>query len=338
MTSHPDFGGRAVLGPDFVASSSSDDCNGHGTHVAGSVGGSHFGAAKNVSLTAVRVLDCRGSGSASTIIAGLDWVAANHAPLSVANLSLSGAYSAALNQAVTNTVATGVTVVVAAGDNGIPPDACNYSPGSAASAITVGASARTSTPTDVMGSFSDYGNCVDLFAPGAQIVSDWIGSYVTWMLDGTSSAAAFTSGAAAMYLSAHPSATPSEVSAALIGNATTGALSLVGSGSPNRLLYTGNGSDIPPPPPPTNAKPTASFTASCVKAVCKFDASKSTDDIGVVSYAWSFGDNTSGSGALASHTYTGKGKYSVVVTLTVTDAGGLTGSMQQKLNISNNGK
>jgi len=334
---HQDFGGRASYGPDFVSGTSSNDCNGHGTHMAGTVGGSYYGAAKSVNLVAVRVLDCSGAGTASAAIAGLDWVTTNHAPLSVANLSFAGGYSATLNQAVANAIAAGVTVVAAAGDNGMPPDACQYSPASAPGAVTVGAMRQG----DMMAGFSNYGPCVDLFAPGFSITSDWYtGDNIVWVLDGTSDAAAHTSGAAAIYLALHPTATPAEVANGLTGSATTGVLTGLGAGSPNLLLYTGDGSAPPPPPPPpptTNSPPTASFTASCSRAKCSFNGSGSKDDVGIVSYAWTFGDGSSltSTSATASHAYTAKGTYSETVTLTVTDGGGLTASTQKTLTIKN---
>lgn len=338
---HQDFGGRASYGPDLVSGTSSNDCNGHGTHMAGTVGGAYYGLAKNVSLVAVRVLDCSGAGSASTAIAGLDWVTQNHVGPSVANLSFTGPMSSTLNQAVANAIAAGVTVIASAGDNGIPPDACQYSPASAPGAITVGAMRQT----DIMAGFSNYGSCVDLFAPGFSITSDWwTGDNIVWSLDGTSSAAAHVSGAAAIYLSMNPSATPSQVASAIIGSATTGALGQLGANSPNLLLYTGDfsgSSSPPPPPPPSNAAPTASFTVSCSKAACSFNGSASTDDVGIVSYAWAFGDGTSQTttGPTTSHTYSGKGsKYNETITLTVTDGGGLTGTASKTVTISTRGK
>ena len=341
---HQDFGGRASYGVDLVGGGLADDCNGHGTHMAGTVGGSVYGVAKNASLVAVRVLDCNAQGTVSTVIAGLDWVAQNHAPLSVANLSFSTAYSATLNQAVANTMAAGVPVVVSAGDGGVNGyDACTYSPSSATGALTVGAM-RQISGVDYMANISSFGTCVDLFAPGYQIVSDWIGTDAnTWMLDGTSSAAAHTSGAAAMYLAANPTASPASVVSAVVSSATSGLLSGLGAGSPNLILYTGasGGSTPPPPPPPTtNAPPTASFSASCQKANCSFDGSASTDDGGIVRYDWSFGDGgtATSTSPTTTHKYTQKGSYSVTVTLTVTDAAGLTGSARKTLNIKNNGR
>lgn len=341
---HQDFGGRASYGVDLVSGGLADDCNGHGTHMAGTVGGAVYGVAKGVSLVAVRVLDCSAQGSVSTVIAGLDWVAQHHAPLSIANLSFSTGYSATLNQAVANTMAAGVTVVVSAGDGGVGGyDACQYSPASATGALTVGAT-RQISGVDYMANISSFGSCVDLFAPGYQIVSDWIGTDGnTWMLDGTSSAAAHTSGAAAMYLAANPTASPASVASALVSSATSGMLSGLGTGSPDLILYTGSSAGSPPPPPPpppSNLAPTASFTSSCAKAACSFDGSGSTDDVGIVRYDWNFGDGKTASGTspLTSHTYTKKGTFSVTVTLTVTDGGGLQGSTRQTLTIVNKGK
>lgn len=339
---HQDFGGRAVYGPDFVSNTSSNDCNGHGTHMAGTVGGTVYGVAKNVSLVAVRVLDCSGNGTASTAIAALDWVIQNHATPSVVNMSFAGPSSASLNQAVASAIAAGVTVVAAAGDYGVPPDACQYSPASAPGAITVGASRLG----DSMAGFSNYGKCVTLFAPGMSITSDWwTGDNIVWALDGSSSAAAHVSGAAAIYLSMNPSATPAAVASSIVGSATTGLLTQLGAGSPNLLLYTGDPSvpqpnPAPPPPPPGNTPPTASFLASCVKNKCSFDGSASTDNSGIASYGWAFGDGTSQttSGPKTTHTYSSKGNYSVTVTLTVTDNGGMNGSMKKTLNIKNSGK
>jgi subtilisin family serine protease len=344
---HQDFGGRASYGPDFVSNSTSDDCNGHGTHMAGTVGGAVYGVAKGVNLVSVRVLGCDGKGTASTAIAALDWVARNHAPLAVANLSFSGPLSLTLNQAVANTIAANVTVVAAAGEQGAPPDACQYSPGSAAGALTVGGSRSIAGPADGMG-LTNYGPCVDLFAPGWSVVSDWYtGNTILWMLSGTSSAAAHASGAAAIYLAKNPSASPAGVMSALIANATTGTISDAPSGTANRLLYTGDGSvQQPPPPPPsteptpTNQAPVAQFTVSCSKGRCTYNASGSTDDAGIVSYRWSFGDGTSESKTTSTttHSYTAKGRYSVTVTLTVADAAGLTATAQQTVSINNNGK
>ena len=232
---HAEFGGRARTGFDAVSDGgSAADCHGHGTHVAGTAGGTTYGVAKRVTLYAVRVLDCGGSGSYSQVIAGIDWVTANRVLPAVANMSLGGGYSAALNQAVTNSVASGVTYAVAAGNSAI--DACIFSPASTPSAITVAAS----DVSDVFAYFSNSGSCVDIAAPGVDITSAWIGSpEATTTISGTSMASPHVGGAAALYLSVHPSGTPTQVTAALAGSATSGVLTNVPSGTVNRLLYTG---------------------------------------------------------------------------------------------------
>ncbi|VXC44817.1 S8 family peptidase [Nocardioides sp. AX2bis] len=209
----------------------SSDCNGHGTHVAGTVGGTTYGVAKAVTLVPVRVLDCQGSGTSSGVIAGMDWVAANATRPSVANMSLGGGADAATDTAVARMVSAGVTTVVAAGNENT--DACTSSPARAASAITVAAS----TFSDTRASFSNYGSCVDLFAPGQSITSAWIGSTTaTNTISGTSMASPHVAGVAALYLQGNPSATPSTVTSALLGNATSNAVSGT-NGSPNRLLF-----------------------------------------------------------------------------------------------------
>lgn len=219
---HSDFGGRAVSGYDAVDGGSAEDCNGHGTHVAGTVGGSTYGVAKGVSLVAVRVLDCAGSGTNSGVIAGIDWVTANHQPgqPAVANMSLGGAASSALDAAVSRSIADGVTYAVAAGNGnsrGVPQDACKSSPARVAGALTVGATDRTDKPA----SFSNYGACVDLFAPGVGITSDWwTATTATDTISGTSMATPHVAGVAALYLENEPAATPAGV-AAVIKAATT---------------------------------------------------------------------------------------------------------------------
>ncbi|XBV87167.1 S8 family peptidase [Deinococcus sonorensis KR-87] len=233
-TSNTDFGGRATVGNDQIGDGQNGiDCNGHGTHVAGTVGGSKYGVAKSVRLVAVRVLDCSGSGSNSGVIAGVNWVATNAVKPAVANMSLGGGASQALDDAVTAAVNKGVTFAVAGGNDNA--NACNSSPARAAAAITVGAT----TNTDARASFSNYGSCLDIFAPGQNITSDWIGSTTaTNTISGTSMATPHVAGAAALVLGANPSYTPAQVATTLTGNATTGKVTSAGTGSPNRLLYT----------------------------------------------------------------------------------------------------
>ncbi len=244
---HADFGGRASLGADFVDSNGTGiDCHGHGTHVGGIAAGTGVGVAKQASLVAVRVLPCNLSQPVSTILAGVDWVTANRRLPAVANMSISVGASDALDQAIATSIASGVTYVVAAGNQanveGISTDACDFSPGRARNAITVGASASG----DVVAGFSKTGPCVDLFAPGLDITSDWIGgTTATGVSSGTSMAAPFVTGAAALYLQLHPTASPAEVSAALVSNATPNAIAFRAGltdlpvGTPNLLLYTG---------------------------------------------------------------------------------------------------
>jgi subtilisin family serine protease len=230
---HPDFGGRATSGWDFVGNdANADDCHGHGTHVAGTIGGSAVGVAKDVSIVAVRVLDCTGSGTFSAVIAGIDWVTLHAIRPAVANMSLGGSPSAALDQAVQSSIASGVTYAIAAGNEN--QDACNVSPARVPQALTVGAT----DSGDVRASFSNFGPCVDMFAPGVAILSTWISGFGVALLSGTSMAAPHVAGAAARYLDSNWCATPAEVAAALTGSATTAHVGAAGAGSPNLLLAT----------------------------------------------------------------------------------------------------
>jgi aqualysin 1 len=233
-TTHTQFGGRATVGADFVGDGrNGQDCNGHGTHVAGTVGGSTYGVAKGVQLRAVRVLNCSGSGTTSGVIAGVNWVAANRQLPAVANMSLGGGASSALDTAVNNAINAGVTFAVAAGNEN--QNACNVSPARTAAAITVGAT----TSTDARASYSNFGTCVDIFAPGSSITSAWSTSNTaTNTISGTSMASPHVAGAAALYLQANPGASNATVRNALVNNATTNVLTGIGTGSPNRLLYT----------------------------------------------------------------------------------------------------
>jgi subtilisin family serine protease len=230
-TAHPDFGGRASVGTDVVGDGMAGiDCNGHGTHVSGTVGGTAYGVAKQVSLVAVRVLGCNGSGSTSGVIAGLDWLGKNRVLPAVANMSLGGGASTSLDTAVKNTIATGVTMAVAAGNSNA--DACRYSPARVPAALTVGAT----TSMDARAAYSNYGSCLDLFAPGSAITSDWLASG-TNTISGTSMATPHVTGSAALYLQGHPSASPSAVSSAIVSQTTSGKVTSAGAKSPNKLLY-----------------------------------------------------------------------------------------------------
>src|ERR687893_2552432 len=243
-TSHADFGGRASSGYDAVDGGSADDCNGHGTHVASTIGGGTYGVAKAASLVAVRVLNCQGSGTTSGIIAGIDWVVGNHQAgrPAVANLSLGGGASTALDSAIARLTGDGVSVAVAAGNSSA--DACNVSPARAPSAITVAAS----TSGDALASFSNRGSCVDVIAPGNQIPGAWSTSNTaTNTISGTSMASPHAAGAAAKVLSQTPGATPASVAGTVTSAATPDVVSgtagacwwvLCTPATPHRLLYT----------------------------------------------------------------------------------------------------
>ena len=243
--SHNEFGGRVASGYTAINDGrGTNDCNGHGTHVAGTVGGTTYGVAKQVTIRPVRVLDCSGNGTTSGVIAGVDWVTSHHSAGSpaVANMSLGGGVSSALDSAVDNSITDGVSYAVAAGNEST--NACNGSPSRVAAALTVG----STTSTDARSSFSNYGSCLDLFAPGSSITSAWYTSNTaTNTISGTSMATPHVAGVAALYLQGNPSASPSAVANAIVSTSTTGVVSNPGSGSPNRLLYSPlSGGSTPP--------------------------------------------------------------------------------------------
>jgi len=232
--SHAEFGGRVSGGYTAINDGrGTTDCQGHGTHVAGTVGGATYGVAKAVRLVPVRVLACNGSGTTAGVIAGVDWVTANASGPSVANMSLGGGVSTALDSAVQRSINRGVTYAVAAG-NDYGANACNSSPARVGAALTVG----STTSTDARSSFSNIGSCLDLFAPGSSITSAWhTSNTATNTISGTSMATPHVAGVAALYLQGNPSASPATVNSAIINGATTGRVTNAGSGSPNRLLY-----------------------------------------------------------------------------------------------------
>lgn len=340
---HVEFSGRVSTSRNFVAGTlgSADpnawaDCNGHGTHVFGSAAGTQYGVAKQATLHAVRVLDCQGSGSNSGVIAGVDWVTANHVAPSVANMSLGGGDSSALDTAVKNAIAAGVTMAVAAGND--TKDACVGSPNKVPEAITVGAS----TNTDAVASYSNRGTCLDLFAPGSDIVSaNYSNNSGSTTMSGTSMASPHVAGAAALYLGANPNLTPAQLRDQMVADTSSGKLSSTGSGgniltgtygaSPNKLLYvgaiSGGGGGTP-----TDNPPVAAFSFSCTGLSCSFNGGASTDDHGIAAYSWSFGDSSSGTGASVSHSYAAGGSYTV--TLTVTDTVGQTASSSQTVSVT----
>jgi subtilisin family serine protease len=230
---HQDFAGNVRFGFDaFNDGLQGSDCNGHGTHVAGTLGGLKHGVAKNVTLVSVRVLDCAGSGTLSGVIAGIDWVTSNAKGPAVANMSLGGGASTALDNAVSASIARGISYVVAAGNE--KTDACMRSPARVAAALTVAAS----TSTDEQASYSNFGKCVNLYAPGSAIRSAWAsGDSATATLSGTSMAAPHVAGVAALYLQANPGASPANVSKAISSAATLRVIKKASGGTPNRLLY-----------------------------------------------------------------------------------------------------
>jgi len=257
---HSEFGSRAFVGYDAIKDGqNTNDCNGHGTHVGGTVGGTTYGLAKNVKLHAVRVLDCGGSGSNSGVIEGIDWVTANHVKPATANMSLGGGFSQATNDAVTASTDSGVVYAVAAGnDHG---NACDGSPASTPSAMTIGATDRN----DAEAQFSDRGSCLDMWAPGVGITSAWYSSDVaTNTISGTSMATPHVVGAIALYLETNPSARPAKVDTVLTENSTKGKITWTEGGyapfgirkpapppaGEDYLLYTGFINGGPPAPPP----------------------------------------------------------------------------------------
>ena len=281
--------------------------------------------AKSVELHPVRVLGCNGSGSTSGVIAGVNWVATNHSTPAVANMSLGGGASTALDDAVRNAIASGVTFAIAAGNSNT--NACNSSPARVAQALTVG----STTSTDARSSFSNFGVCVDLFAPGSSITSAWnTSNTATNTISGTSMATPHVAGVAALYLAVNPSASTSAVHAAVVNNATPNKVTGAGSGSPNRLLYS-----LFSAAPPTDLPPSAAFTFTCSGLTCSFDGSGSTDDLGIASYSWNFGDGQTGSSAVVSHSYTASGTFTAV--LTVVDTASQADSESRSVVVSSGG-
>ncbi|MFC0029675.1 S8 family serine peptidase [Micromonospora chaiyaphumensis] len=354
---HNDFGGRAVSGFDAVDGGSADDCNGHGTHVAGTVGGSSYGVAKGVQIVGVRVLNCQGSGTNAQVVSGIDWVTANAVKPAVANMSLGGSANSSIDTAVTNSINSGITYAVAAGNGDIlgnRQNACNYSPARVASAITVGATQNN----DAAASFSNYGTCVDILAPGVNITSAWYtGTSATNTISGTSMASPHVAGAAALVLSANPSWSPQQVRDSLVNNATPNVVTNVGTGTPNRLLFVVNGTT----PPPTNdfsvsVSPTSGSTApggsvTATVATATTNGSAQTVSLSAsglpsgATASFSPASVTSGGSStltIATSASTPAGTYPVTITgsaasgtktatysLTVTGAGGCTGAGQK---------
>ncbi|MCG5441435.1 S8 family serine peptidase [Micromonospora sp. NIE79] len=319
---HNEFTGRVRQGTDMVDNDSTpQDCHGHGTHVAGTAVGTTYGIAKKAGVVAVRVLNCQGSGTNDDLIAGINWVRANAQKPAVVNYSIgcgSRCTSQAMDSAVTSLISSGVQFVQAAGNSS--DDACYYSPQAVTAAITVG----NSTSSDGRNSSSNYGSCLDIFAPGTSIVSaSYSSNNGSATMTGTSMASPHTAGAAALYLGANPSATPAQVRAALVDNGTTGKITSPGSGSPNVLLYTGfiGGTD------PGPGSPTVTNPGSRTSAVGQAVDVQVQGSGGTTPYTWSASGLPAGLSIGAS---TGRITGSATtagtsnVTVTVTDAAGRT--------------
>jgi hypothetical protein len=335
LTTHNDFTGRVGLSSNHITPTGGTpawtDCNGHGTHVAGTAGGTIYGILKTATIHAVRVLDCGGFGTTTSVVNGINWVIANAVQPAVSNMSIGGGISTTLDNATNAMVAAGVVSAVAAGNNNT--NACNGSPARAVNAITVGATGDypSGTPSDNRSSFSNFGTCLDIFAPGSGITSDWIGAPLnsnTNTISGTSMASPHVAGAAALYRSFNPTHTATQVANALTTNATMNVVVNPGTGSPNRLLYMGFITGGPP-----NQNPVANFTYSCAPVTtnfrCDLDGSTSTDPDGTVAnWAWSSPGKPNKTGVTSFYNFPA-GTHSV--TLMVTDNLGGTNSQTQQL-------
>ena len=334
---HQDFAGRTRAGYDAVDGAlPAADCNGHGTHVAGTIGGTAYGIAKGVTIVPVRAGDCNGSLATNDILEAFDWIIADHAAGTpgVANMSFgtTAGTSSVIDAGTNNVIGDGVSVAVAAGNgvgNGLyPQNACDTSPARVPAALTVSNTNSSDTKTFE----ANYGTCVDLFAPGASIVSaSHTSNTGSSTKSGTSMSSPHVAGTAALYLEGNRSASPATVAAAIVNNATTGVVQSPGSGSPNRLLYTGfitggGGS---------NQAPAASFTSSCNGLTCTFTDGSTDADGTIASRSWDFGDGGTSTATNPSHTYATAGTYTV--TLTVTDNAGASSSTTRSVTVTSGG-
>ncbi|KAJ3102533.1 subtilisin-like serine protease [Phlyctochytrium bullatum] len=264
---HPDFGGRALWGGNFVGDGSNTDGNGHGTHVAGTIAGTTYGVAKKATVYAVKVLGADGSGTNSGVIAGVNYVAQQGASgkvNAIANMSLGGTASTALDNAVAAAIANGISFAIAAGNSAV--DACNTSPARVAAALTVGAS----DSSDRIATFSNYGSCVDVIAPGVSIISTWIGS-TTNTISGTSMASPHVAGVLALLLGTKSYTTPAAIQADLLALTAANKITSLPAGTPNRLLQVPPVSAVPtstPVPTPTPTPTPSATPVACAHSYC----------------------------------------------------------------------
>ena len=310
---YPVTGGLLGGGGDGGDTGDTEDCNGHGTHVAGSAGGTSYGVARKATLHAVRVLNCQGAGSNSGVIEGIDWVTKNHKRPAVANMSLGGGASDALDEAVKNSIKAGVSYIVAAGND--DADACESSPARMEAALTVGSTDQS----DSRSSFSNKGKCVDLFGPGSDIKSAWhTGDDATNTISGTSMAAPHAAGVAAVLVAGQEELNPAEVNAALLAATVSDKIKNPGAGSPNKLLQVisvadggkdsddggeaGDGTEEPGAAPAAQA----SFTVSCNALNCRYTANAIEED---ATYSWQFGDGFTATDRVTTHIYEKPAEY-----------------------------
>jgi subtilisin family serine protease len=307
-STHVDFGGRVAAGYTAISDGrGTEDCDGHGTHVAGTSAGATWGLASRATIVPVRVLDCTGSGSWSGVVAGLDWIAGDVAGRpAVANMSLGGGANSTVDSAVSRAVSAGVSVVVAAGNENV--DACTTSPARVGAAVTVG----STTSTDARSSFSNFGSCLDLFAPGSSITSTWsTGDTATNTISGTSMASPHVAGAVALLLGENGATAPSAVASTLTSNATTGVVTSAGTGSPNRLLYSTPGPVSPPPPPPPAPANDAFSAAATISVAANGSTTGSTSNATKESGEPSHAGNAGGASVWYRFTAPTTGSYTV---------------------------
>jgi subtilisin family serine protease len=311
---HSDFQGRAEFGFD-IWDAGAEDCHGHGTHVASTAGGRTFGVAKQARLVSVRVMNCNGVGMGSYVVRGLDWIMANGTRPGVVNMSIAGGGSSALAEALANIMEAGFVVVAAAGNS--DADACGVAPANSPYTLAVAASDNS----DRRASFSNWGDCVDLFAPGVSITAAcYTSDTATCKKSGTSMSSPFVAGGAALFFSTNPFASSTDAMDWLRHHSTRNAVSGAKTES-NHLLYTlgaggGAGDDDDSKPPPTTNPPTADFTALCTYLDCQFTDQSSGD---VATWTWGFGDGGTSTARSPTHTYSVAGSYHVRLTVTGSD-------------------